>query len=258
MESKFEIDMRRVTIMILVALFTISATNAQTSGNRRKMHTLPLPQKPKPDPISKSKQTTTTSSPTPPKCGYINGYEWIDLGLSVKWATCNVGASSPSDYGGYYAWGETRTKSNYTLNNCFDSLDESGYNWGIYKVGSNTKIEPNSGHDTARENWGSTWRMPTIEELEELDRKCIWKWISNVGHNGYEVTGPNGNSIFLPAAGYRYDTSSVDVCEGGFYWSSTLDPSFSYIASYLIFGSGGHYKDTYYRRLGLSVRPVTD
>ena len=193
-----------------------------------------------------------------PTSGNINGHDWVDLGLSVKWATCNVGASKPEDYGGYYAWGETSTKSEYTWGNCFDCFDDSGDSWSVYKIGGKTKLEPNSGHDTARQNWGGTWRMPTIKELEELNDKCTWKWTTKGGHNGYVVTGPNGNMIFLPAAGCRIVASSRSVGEGGDYWSCTLSSSNSFIAQILFFNSSDHYTGSGYRRNGLSVRPVTD
>ena len=190
--------------------------------------------------------------------GTINGHDYVDLGLSVKWATQNVGASSLSDYGGYYAWGETRTKSSYDWSNYFDCLDSTGGSWGTYKIGGKTSISPTSGHDIARENWGGTWRMPTDAELEELCKKCDWTWTSQDGHNGYKVTGPNGNSIFLPNAGCRYDTDRILVGEYGSYWSSTLSSSSSYVARYLNFSSFSH--DTYNggRSNGRSVRPVTD
>ena len=190
--------------------------------------------------------------------GHHNGHKWVDLGLSVKWATKNVGASSPSDYGGYYAWGETRTKDNYDWETCFDCLDDEGNSWGTYKIGGKTRIAPSSGHDTARENWGSTWRMPTITEFEELCNKCTWTWTSQGGHKGYKVTGPNGNSIFLPAADWRIGSRTVSVVEDGRYWSSTLSSSGSDCARGLYFRSGSHntYNDS--RCYGLSVRPVAE
>ena len=191
--------------------------------------------------------------------GRYEGHDWVDLGLSVKWATCNVGAKSPEDYGGYFAWGETTTKNNYTWGTCFDCLDKNGDSWSIYKKEGKTKIEPNSGHDTARQNWGGSWRMPTIDELEELNSKCTWTWTSKDGHYGYLLTGPNGNSIFLPAAGSRSGMSSyINVGEYGYYWSSTLSSSLSYRAQYLYFNSSNHYTNFYSRRDGLSVRPVTE
>lgn len=198
---------------------------------------------------------TTVSQPT----GYISGHGYVDLGLSVKWATCNVGASSPSDYGGYYAWGEIDTKSLYYWENCFDCLDGAGNSWRTYKLGGQARITPTSGHDTARENWGSTWRMPTDAENEELCKKCKWTWTSKNGHNGYVVTGPNGNSIFLPAAGYRNGSDSLGVGSNGNYWSSTLSSSNSRSVRYLYLNSSYHtpYFDTF-RSFGQSVRPVTE
>ena len=216
-----------------------SSTNRQASNNNQSAN----------KPVSK---------PSRPSNGYVSGHEWVDLGLSVKWATMNVGANSPSDYGGYYAWGETRTKSSYDWSNCFDCLDSTGESWGTYKLGGQTRITPSSGHDTARENWGGSWRMPTDSENDELCKKCKWVWTSKNGHNGYNVTGPNGNSIFLPAAGWRNGTSSSGVGELGYYWSSTLSSSGSYYARGLYFGSSSHGTSGRYRRIGLSVRPVTE
>ncbi|MDE7456946.1 MAG: hypothetical protein K2M96_09625 [Prevotella sp.] len=191
--------------------------------------------------------------------GTINGHEWVDLGLSVKWATCNVGAGSPSDYGGYYAWGETQPKSRYDWDNSFDCLDDKGDSWGTYKVDGQKQIAPTSGHDTARENWGGRWRMPTDAENEELCKKCKWIWTIRGDHNGYIVTGPNGNSIFLPAAGIRNGMDSYYVGEGGAYWSSTLSLLGSYGARYLSFvSSGDHGTYDSYRCFGKSVRPVAD
>ena len=189
----------------------------------------------------------------------INGHEWVDLGLSVKWATKNVGADSPSDYGGYYAWGEARTKSRYDWSNCFDCLDDKGKSWGIYKIGGKTSISPTSGHDTARENWGGTWRMPTIAEFDELRDKCDWTWTTQGGHNGYLVTSKsNGNSIFLPAAGWRYDSGTSRVGELGDYWSSSLRSSYSDLARSLYFFSSDHNTGSGRRRDGQSVRPVAE
>lgn len=199
-----------------------------------------------------SKQQSTT--------GTLNGYDCVDLGLSVKWATKNVGAASPSDYGYHFAWGETRKKDNYDWETCFDCLDSTGDSWGIYKLGGKTSIGPASGHDTARENWGGAWRMPTDAEFEELCTKCDWKWTSQGGHNGYLVTSKtNGNSIFLPAAGWRSGTDRDYVGEIGLYWSSTLSYFNSGNARYLFFLSNSHdTDDDGGRRIGRSVRPVTD
>lgn len=190
----------------------------------------------------------------------INGHECVDLGLpsGIKWATCNVGANSPGDYGYYYAWGETRPKSNYDWRSCFDCLDSTGDSWGTYKIGGKTQISATSGHDTARENWGSSWRIPTFEEFEELRKECRWFWSARNGHAGYVVTGPNGNSIFLPATGYRDGTDCKHELYYGFYWSSTLCSSYSHFAINMYFDWSRYGTDFGDRSCGLSVRPVTE
>lgn len=265
--------MKTKILLLLMCLVSVSVmgqgTVTRQSTRRETPQKQNQPVKPKTTPTKPAQPRQTTpvrTNQTPPSrpvvqskpaSGTINGYEWVDLGLSVKWATCNVGTSSPSDYGGYFAWGETSTKSRYDWNNCFDCLDNDGKSWGTYKLGGQTRITPTSGHDTARENWGGTWRMPTDAENDELCKKCKWTWTSKNGHNGYTVTGPNGNSIFLPAAGYRYGTSSNRVGECGVYWSSTLSSSYSDGARSLNFNSGDHYTDYDARSFGRSVRPVT-
>lgn len=196
--------------------------------------------------------------------GTTNGHEWVDLGLpsGVKWATCNVGASNPSDYGDYYAWGETTTKSQYEVTNCFDLVecslhygDPEHTEWGVYKLDGDTVLTPDSGHDAARENWGGTWRMPTEEELKELIDCCNWEWSQKGGTNGFLVTGPKGNSIFLPAAGYR---GAFVGGEGGNYWSSSLSPSTSDRACSLTLYKDYQLTSDGYRWMGRSVRAVLD
>ena len=202
--------------------------------------------------------TLVTETPTQPTTGTENGHAWVDLGLSVKWATKNVGASSPSDYGDYFAWGEIATKPSYDWSNCFDLIDIASNSWETYKLGGQTEITPTSGHDTARENWGGTWRVPTAVEGEELCKKCNWTWTNEGGHEGYTVTGPNGNSIFLPAAGFCSSTQTHFEGAHGYYSLSTLSSSNSILARNLCFDSDDH--DTSYngRGYGQSVRPVTD
>ena len=243
---------------------TTTAPARQQPSKPAKQPAKPATSKPAQQIIQPSEPAKQPAKPTPvptpprPTTGTLNGYDWVDLGLSVKWAIKNIGAASPSDYGGDYAWGETETKKRFDWDNCFDCLDSTGDSWGTYKIDGKTRIAPSSGHDTARENWGGTWRMPTITEFEELCNKCKWKWTSQGGHNGYKVTGPNGKSIFLPAAGLRYGTDTSHVGGGGYYWSSTLSTSDSGNARSLNFDSGYH--GTYYgsRRYGKSVRPVTE
>ena len=177
-----------------------------------------------------------------PLTGTHEGHEWVDLGLSVKWATCNVGADSPEDKGDYYAWGETATKITYTESNCSTCKENIG------------DISGNPQYDAAAANWGGDWRMPTEDEFQELIDECDWEWDGD-GY-GYTVTGPNGNSIFLPAAGWK---NKNELCyDGSFgnYWSSTPGSEGTQKACNLGFSST--FKSTYcnYRDGGGSVRPV--
>ena len=179
---------------------------------------------------------------------YINGHDYVDLGLpsGLKWATCNVGATTPEDYGNCYAWGETTTKASYDHSNSVTYLQQI------------SDISGNATYDAARANWGSTWRMPTKAEMEELKNICTWTWTTKNGVNGYEVTGSNGNSIFLPAAGYCNGSSRYRVGEYGYYWSSTPLGSNTNYAYGLVFGSGDHDVDWFSRIYGYTVRPVSD
>ena len=191
------------------------------------------------------KLTIGTSDKRYWECDLLD-HEWVDLGLSVKWATCNIGANKPEEYGNYFAWGETYTKEDYSE----DTSD-------TYDV-EMEDISGNNDYDAARDNWGGTWRLPTKREMEELENKCSWKWTTQSGMNGYKVTGPNGNSIFLPAAGYCYGSSRVYVGESGFYWSSTPYERGDYGAYDLYFGSGYHVVGWNYRVRGRLVRPVSE
>ena len=159
----------------------------------------------------------------------INGHDYVDLGLpsGLKWATCNVGASKPEDYGGYYAWGETKEKENYYWNtykwcNGRDDHMTKYCTDGYYGNEDNrTVLDPED--DVAHVKWGGSWRMPTTDEQRELLNKCRWEWTELNGVNGYKVTSKtNGNSIFLPAAGCRRGTGIHDRGRGGDYWSSSL------------------------------------
>lgn len=192
--------------------------------------------------------------------GSENGHDWVDLGLpsGIKWATTNVGANAPEEYGDYFAWGETSPKSSYDWRNCFDCLDDMGYSWSSYYVGGHTRISPSSGHDTARENWCGSWRMPTDAENEELCNKCKWTWTTKNGHKGYTVTGPNGNSIFLPAAGFRSGTDMECLNEEGFYLSNTLSSTISGESRKLYLYNESHGTYSSLRRFGSSIRPVIE
>jgi len=196
--------------------------------------------------MSSERSTSDAPEAQQPATGTIAGHEYVDLGLSVKWATCNVGASSPSDYGNYYAWGETRTKSEYTEENCKTNNKNIG------------DISGNSQYDAARANWGGSWRMPTKAEMDELVNNCDWTLTTQGGHNGYRVTSKtNGNSIFLPAAGWRNGSSLYGESKGT-YWYSTPYESDTQSAYGLYFSSGGRDVLCYYRSYGRSVRPVSE
>ena len=212
------------------------------------------------DPSTDPSDDPSTDSDKPIVNPQTDEHEYVDLGLSVKWATCNVGASSPEEYGDYYAWGETETKSTYSWNT---------YKWGnssstltkyctssSYGTVDNKKVQESS-DDVAQVKWGGSWRMPTDVEMTELRENCTWTWTTQNGYFGYKVTSKtNGNSIFLPAAGYHYDSSFYPGGLRGYYWSSSLNTNYPSNAWYVFFSSSGVSKDSYSRRYGLYVRPV--
>jgi hypothetical protein len=206
--------------------------------------------------------------------------EAINLGLpsGLKWASFNLGASAPEEYGDYFAWGETQSYYSSQDPLTWKEGKENGYNWVSYKWcnGSHntlTKYNTKSScgtvdnkkqldmsDDAARANWGGNWRMPTDAEWTELRNNCSWDWITQNGVYGRIVTSNiNGNSIFLPAAGYRYETLLLDAGSHGGYWSSTLYP-FSSDEAYGVCFSSSDVEDWSIgsRCGGLSLRPVTE
>lgn len=182
-------------------------------------------------------------------CPDGNHPHMIDLGLpsGTKWACCNVGATSPEEYGDYFAWGETKPKS--------------VYNWDTYQYGSSWDNVVNigsdiagTGYDAATANWGAPWRMPSLTQIKELLSSSTSTWTTQGGVNGRKFTGPNGASVFLPAAGVRWNGGLYGAGSDGGYWSSTLDEgneSYAYdlLSGSALWGSG-------YRSFGRSVRPV--
>lgn len=190
-----------------------------------------------------------------------NHLQCIDLGLSVKWAAYNVGASSPEEYGGYYAWGEIDEKKDYSWSSykwcdgSFNSITKYCTN-SIYGIVDNQSLLELS-DDVAHVKWGGNWRMPTLEEMKELVNKCSWQWTTYNGVNGQLITGPNGNSIFLPAAG-DFRNTEINLCGlYGYYWSASLNEPYSYDACRIGFNSSRSSYD-YGRCIGCPVRPVTE
>ncbi|MBQ4520673.1 MAG: DUF1566 domain-containing protein [Bacteroidaceae bacterium] len=182
-------------------------------------------------------------------------HEAVDLGLSVKWATCNVSASSPEEYGDYFAWGETKPKSSYYSDNSTTySLSTSELqSRGI--IGSDGNLT--AAYDAATANWGGSWRMPTLDEMKELLNNCTWTWTTQNGVKGYKVTGPNGNSIFLPAAGYRDGTDLNGVGSYGGYWSATPDSNSG--SAFALYFLSGYFGWNYIGpKHGRAVRPVSE
>ena len=203
--------------------------------------------------------------------------EYVDLGLpsGLKWAKCNLGASKPSDYGDYYAWGETAPKKIYnwvtykwmkagqsdekyiTKYTIADGQTEAIWYDSARKFIGDNKTVLDAADDAATANLGSPWRMPTADEIKELIDKCTWTRTTQDGVEGHQVDGPNGNAIFLPLAGLRLDSGFLFAGGEGNYWSSSLYPDLSKDARSLFLNSSGRHELHYYNRYyGYSVRPV--
>ncbi len=201
-------------------------------------------------------------APTP------DSHEYVDLGLpsGTLWATCNVGASAPEEFGDYFAWGETEPKVKYSESN-YKWFGGTWYNYSRsitkyctdseygYKGFVDNKTELDAEDDAAYVNWGPAWRMPSLEQIQELS-DCHGQWTKRNGVNGVLITGPNGNTLFLPAVGWRIDNDLMDAGSGGFYWSRKLSdgaPNFAYC---LGLGSESWGWTHFYRECGFAVRAV--
>ena len=196
---------------------------------------------------------------------HINDY--VDLGLpsGTKWATCNVGADSPEDYGDYFAWGETQPKDYYNWSNyqyCNGSqntmtkyCNNSSYGYNGFTDNLTTLLPED---DAATANWGSGWRMPTKEEWQELYNNTTVTWTTQNGVSGRLFTAANGNSLFLPAAGGRWDDELFGAGDWGGYWSSSLNTDYPYNAWYFYFNSVYYNMYDGYRGNGFTVRPVRE
>ena len=224
--------------------------------------------------IRRPVRTNVNTQPSRPtnniSTNMVNGHEFVDLGLSVKWATCNIGASSPQDGGFYYAWGETRPKTDYSWKTYFDIVDGSSNphlsdedytyikdDFVNYTRLTKTKLDRDC--DAASVIWGGSWEIPSHEEFNEL-----WtldhEWTSIAGIYGVRFKAKNGNSIFLPAVGGMQHDSSLDVQRAAIYWINELhddDYDVSELAKmWLMDKEGGGWSVTL-RCYGFPIRPVT-
>ena len=191
--------------------------------------------------LAEALKKNEVKKPAPPKAKTIkDGHEYVDLGLpsGVKWATCNVGANKPEEFGDYFAWGETKPKKEYTYENSKTYAKERN------------DFSASARYDVARVSWGGGWRMPTQEEAYELIEKCSWVKTKQNGICGYRTEGPNGNSIFIPCAGYRRNERLVFDNSMMCCWTSTPDDwcHASSLSSQTV--------SSLTREIGLPVRPI--
>lgn len=238
--------MKKLLLFIILVTFPLLAMPQASGGQIRRSNRV---QQGRSNTPSNNRQRTTNQhnrNNVQPKrslpTGKVNGYDAIDLGLSVRWATCNIGANKPEDFGGLFAYGEPTGKK-FTRN-------INDYPGG--------KSIVNSDLDMAKFQWGNGWRLPTEGEFRELKEKCIWEYAKDTDVSGYRVTGPNGNTIFLPLAGNMPYSSRQEDGSYGYYWSGESPNnhySFALVlcgGSYVSVESGSNYVYT-----GMSVRAVT-
>ncbi|MBP5394274.1 MAG: hypothetical protein J6Y59_10735 [Bacteroidaceae bacterium] len=187
----------------------------------------------------------------------------VDLGLpsGTLWSPVNLGAETEEEYGEYFAWAEPQTKELFTTNNYAYYVD--GNTWNVIDIGT-TDIAGMEAYDAATAQWGNGWQMPTLEQFNELMEKCTVEWETVNEMNGRRFTGPNGNSIFIPAAGRHYqktmDEESSKLLDNGntygYYWSSTRYEYNNRNAETFYFGSGMMKMNYFGREGGHTIRPV--
>lgn len=194
--------------------------------------------------------------------GFENKHGYVDLGLSsgTLWATCNIGANLPTDYGDYFAWAEIKPKKSYTRDNCstYEMYYADGINENIKTdtVRATIRVIGNPRYDASAAMWGGNWTLPSAYDFAELNKECSWVYRTTNGHKGYIVTGANGNSIFLPAGGYIEDTNKSQVDMGGYYWTGDYWDQYERSTSF-------NFTDTFhdgviwsYRNKGKTIRPI--
>ena len=246
-------------LLVSVVIFTGEAS-AQGRVTRQ--------EKPKTEPTEKVRPKTESQPVAQSKIelsqpdGSINGHGYVDLGLpsGLKWATCNIGASKPEQYGGYYSWGDTDVKKSYLYDNTVTAKKQKSKIRSLGIIDASDNLTPE--FDAACVNWSADWRMPTITEFQELLDNCTWTWGSYAGVRGFRATGPNGRSIFFPATGDRAGETLEDVGRHINYWSSTYsdyDDGY-YACAFLrtLFVGDDHNLRTrrWIRSSGCPIRPV--
>ena len=228
--------MKSIRIIILFVIVLLSGTNALAQGVK----------------IYKSDGTTinvpyAALDSIVAVSGMEASAEYVDLGLSVKWAACNLGAERPEQFGDYYAWGEVAPKTSYSRENCLTHNKVLGDVSGM------------ADYDAASAGRGTAIRIPTNMEINELCERCSWRWTTYNGIGGMIVTGPNGSSIFLPAAGFCIGSSFFRDGSNGYYWTSTPFGDDDTEAHYLDFDNKFYYWGNWMRRyIGQTIRPVSD
>lgn len=176
--------------------------------------------------------------------------EPVDMGLSVRWASANLGASAPEEFGDYYSWGDVKMRKSYLENGYVYQKD--GHVKEIGECISGTR------YDVARKRLGGNWRMPTIDEMKELVENCSWLWVERNGVKGCQVTAKNGAVIFLPAAGYRWDGGTWYQNVDGIYWTGSVYGQGTESVYGLGFNASYDWYNGYERWIGRSIRPVSD
>lgn len=259
--------MRRVTIILLLLSFVIGVGYGQSPIKRKKSEKTEQGQSGSSSSSHHNTQNNRKKETKPivklsEPDGYINGHGFVDLGLpsGTKWATCNVGASSPWEFGNYYAWGMIDIQNNY------EDLEEYNDLNKFINKDLSLKIE----NDVASAILGKQWCIPNHMQLQELKDQCKWDWCKIKNNFGYKITGPNGKTIFLPAGGHKVDKGVYGKNECIRYWSSTpIIPGINTTSNHAdgwsyYLGRNRDYPsndkriwdDSWCRYMGMTIRPV--
>ncbi|MCC8071613.1 MAG: hypothetical protein LIO90_07415 [Bacteroidales bacterium] len=247
--------LRLIYLLAVIALFTFTA-GAQTkklpSEVKHRIDSIKHQDNPQPS-TTQSVPPTVNAQAAPAirynrvATGTVEGHEYVDLGLGIKWATSNVGAAKPQDMGAYYAWGETTVSAVPFFQNSKTWLEDC------------PDFSGDEEYDAARALWHGAWRLPTRWEVDELLTRCQWIFTREEGVWGYRVIGPNHNSIFLPAAGNLLGLpDDNEVWTSGSYWTSSPDDGGNENSYYLMFNGDSWQQSLGNRMVGMTLRPVCD